>query len=184
MMKVTLINGNPDAENTYFEAYTRDLLDLIQQNGGTASCFTLREMTMISCTGCWGCWVKTPGECLFRDDTRLIRKEVIHSDWVIFMSPLIMGFTSALMKILQDKFIPLVHPYIELVNKECHHEKRYESYPKIGLVYAREAETDNEDLKIVSDIYSRFAINFKSEFAIFKSIEEPIESLIDEINGH
>ena len=183
-MKVTLINGNPHLDNGYFEAYAADLLEQLREKGIGVSLFTLRDMNLVSCTGCWGCWVKTPGECLFEDDSRAIRQEVVNSDWVIFLSPLIMGFTSALMKILQDKFVPLVHPYIELVNNECHHEKRYENYPKIGLVYSREADTDEEDLKIVSDIYSRFAINFKSEFGLFKSIEESPETLVDEISSH
>ncbi len=183
-MKVTLINGNPDEQNLYFEAWVRDLQDQLRQQDINSATFTLREMDLVSCTGCWGCWVKTPGECVFEDDTRAIRQAVVHSDWVIFMSPLIMGFTSALMKILQDKFVPLVHPYIELVNNECHHEKRYEHYPKIGLVYARESDTDAEDLEIVSDIYRRFAINFKSAFGLFRSIEEPPEAVIHEINAH
>jgi multimeric flavodoxin WrbA len=183
-MKVTLINGNPDNGQSHFEAYAKELATLLEQSGMETSSFKLRELNILSCTGCWGCWVKTPGECLFADDTVAIRRQAVHSDWVIFLSPLKLGFTSALLKKVQDKFIPLVHPYIELVNNECHHEKRYEKYPKIGLVYAPEADTDEEDLEIVSAIYGRFAINFKSEFGLFKSIEEPPETLIDEINMH
>jgi len=183
-MNVTLINGNPENGSSYFEAYVKDLTGTLKLKGINTACYNLRESHIISCTGCWGCWVKTPGECIFQDDTIKIRNQVVHSDWVIFLSPLIMGFTSALLKKMQDKFIPLVHPYIELVNNECHHEKRYEQYPKIGLVYAREKDTDDEDLKIVSDIYHRFALNFKSEFKLFKSIDEPIETLAHEINIH
>ena len=183
-MTVTLINGNPENGSSYFEAYVKDLSSSLKLNGIQTSSFTLRELSIIPCNGCWGCWVKTPGECLFEDDTMKIRRSVINSDWVIFLSPLKLGFTSALLKKVQDKFIPLVHPYIELVNDECHHEKRYDRYPKIGLVYAREKDTDDEDLQIVSDIYSRFAINFKTEFGLFKSIEESPETLIDEINLH
>jgi len=183
-MTVTLINGNHENGSSYFEAYVKDLSSSLKLKGIKTNNFTLRELSIIPCNGCWGCWVKTPGECLFGDDTVEIRRQVINSDWVIFLSPLKLGFTSALLKKVQDKFIPLVHPYIELVNNECHHEKRYDRYPKIGLVYAREKDTDDEDLEIVSDIYNRFAINFKTEFGLFKSIEESPETLIDEINLH
>lgn len=183
-MTVTLINGNPENGSSYFEAYVKDLSGSMTLKGIRVASYTLRELSIIPCTGCWGCWVKTPGECLFEDDTMKIRRSVINSDWVIFLSPLKLGFTSALLKKVQDKFIPLVHPYIELVNDECHHEKRYDKYPKIGLVYAPEKFTDDEDLEIVSDIYRRFAINFKTEFGLFKSIEESPETLINEINVH
>lgn len=181
-MHVTLINGNPTNNNSYFEAYVSDLASSLKLKGIKTSNIQLKDSRIISCTGCWGCWVKTPGECLFEDDSRYILDRVINSDWVIFLSPIIMGFTSALLKKMQDKFIPLVHPYIELVNNECHHEKRYQKYPQLGLVYAREKETDDEDLMIIHDIYKRFAINFKSEFKIFQSIEEPIEKITHEIS--
>ncbi len=183
-MKITLINGNPNKGSSYFNAYARDLAATLKDAGHTVTLFNLHESRIISCTGCWGCWVKTPGECLFEDDTREIRQAVVHSDWMIFLSPLIAGFTSGLMKKAQDKLIPLVHPYIELVNNECHHEKRYDTYPKMGLVYAPEKDTDEEDLQIVADMYGRFAINLKTEFGLFRSIEEPIETLADEINVH
>lgn len=181
-MVISLINGNPENGNSQFEAYIKELSSELKLQGNTVSSIQLRDNNIQSCTGCWGCWVKTPGECLFKDDSIAIRKKVIESDWVIFLSPLIMGFTSALLKKMQDKFIPLVHPYVELVNNECHHEKRYEDYPKLGLVYAREPQTDEEDLQIVSDIYKRFAINFKSELKVFRSIDEPIKKLIHEIS--
>lgn len=183
-MHVTLINGNPENGSRYFEAYVNDLVSTLGQNRITTRCFHLRETHVLSCTGCWGCWVKTPGECLFQDDSKTILKEVVNSDWVIFMSPLLAGFTSALLKKMQDKFIPLVHPYIELVNNECHHEKRYAHYPRLGLVYAREKDTDEEDLDIVSTLYQRFALNFKTELKLFKSIEESTESIAHEINLH
>ena len=82
---------------------------------------------------------------------------------------------------MQDKMIPLVHPYIELVNNECHHVKRYDRYPKLGLIFAKEPETDSEDIRIVTDIYKRLALNMKSELIFSRSIEEPIDNLIHEI---
>ena len=183
-MQVTLINGNPENGSIYFDAYVKDLSSGLKLQGYNSNCFNLKSLHIKSCAGCCGCWVKTPGLCAFEDDSHEIRSKVIQSDWVIFMSPLILGFTSGILKKMQDKFIPLVHPYIELVDNECHHEKRYASYPKIGLIYAKEKDTDEEDLQIVSKLYSRFALNFKSELRLFKSIDEPIEKLIHEINIH
>ena len=183
-MKVVILNGNPDPAGQQFADRINKLCSSLETKGIEVNHIRLRNHNIISCTGCWGCWVKTPGECLFRDDSREIRKEVIRADLLIFASPLIMGFTSALLKIMQDKLIPLVLPYIELVDNECHHEKRYEKYPKLGLVYASEPETDREDIQILTDIYKRLAINLRSELQFSKSIEEPLENLIHEIEHH
>ncbi len=180
-MKITILNGNPDEQNLLFEEYLDKLALALDDLGVEVITYTLRDRNIHSCTGCWGCWVKTPGECVVHDDSTEIRERTILSDLVIFASPLIMGFTSALLKILQDKLIPLVHPYIKLVNKECHHIKRYDCYPGLGLIYSPEPHTDDEDVRIVTDIYKRFSINFKSELVFAKSTTTPAEDLIHEI---
>ncbi|MBN1340837.1 MAG: flavodoxin family protein [Bacteroidales bacterium] len=184
MKKVVIINGNPGDQNPGFDSYLHQFNKAMLQNGYQSEIIHLKNMNIISCTGCWGCWVKTPGECLFQDDTMLIRNQIIHSDWVVFASPLIMGFTSALLKMVQDKLIPLLHPYIELVNNECHHMKRYDHYPMLGLIYSPEPESDKEDIQIVNNIYKRFALNFKSELIFSQSIDQPVNSLVHEIINH
>jgi len=183
-MKVTILNGNPDNGNSYFDAYLSDFQSILKIKGFSVNTYTLRDMEIKSCTGCWGCWVKTPGECVVPDDSIEVRKSIIHSDFLIFASPLIMGYTSALLKIMQDKIIPLVHPYIELIDNECHHVKRYDNYPKVGLIYGKEPDTDHEDISIVKNMYKRMALNFKSELVFAESIEYEPEKLTNEVFHH
>ena len=45
------------------------------------------------------------------------------------------SFISAKLKTVNDRSIPLVHPYIEIVNDECHHIKRYDEYPKLARIF-------------------------------------------------
>ena len=179
-MKITLINGEPAAGpspiNTTLENLTKKISD------HEVDLYILRDMNLKHCTGCWGCWVKTPGECSVPDDTIAIRRSMIRSEWVLFASPVILGYTSALMKIVQDKSIPLLHPYIEMVENECHHESRYERYPLIGLIYQPEPGAMPGDGELLQDFYRRYALNFKSELAVFHSTEQPINQLVDEIN--
>lgn len=180
-MKITILNGNPYEDNKTFESYLDEVALALDDLGLDVITVTLRDKNIHSCTGCWGCWVKNPGECSIPDDSGEIRDKIIHSDLIIFASPLIMGFTSALLKILQDKLIPLLHPYLEIVNNEIHHQKRYDQYPGLALLFQPEPETDDEDIQIVTDIYHRFSINFKSELLFSKSVETPIEKLVNEI---
>jgi len=182
-MKVTILNGNPDEKKFQFDSFLRRCKELLESEHHRVTLLNLVDMDIKYCTGCWGCWVKTPGECLFGDDSKIIRREVIKSDFVLLASPMIMGFTSALLKKAMDKFIPLVHPYIELVQGECHHRARYDHYPQIGLWVQSDRDTDDEDLKITEDIFKRLALNFKTKFVFMKSFSESAEEVANEIGS-
>ena len=181
-MKITILNGNPDASNAGFDHYLIRLSDKLISNGHTVTSFELREMDIKYCIGCFGCWVKSPGECRSGDDSGEVSHAYIKSDFVLWASPVIMGFYSALLKKVTDKFICLVHPYGEFIEGEVHQLTRYDHYPTTGLLLEKGAESDDEDVQIISDIHSRTALNFKSSSAFTKLTLEPVEEVAGAIN--
>ncbi|MCD6375042.1 MAG: flavodoxin family protein [Caldisericaceae bacterium] len=182
-MKITILNGNPNADNVKFDNYLKNLSDLLESSDHTVTILKLREMDIKYCRGCFGCWVKTPGKCVVADDSHDICCEYINSDFVLFASPVIMGFTSALLKKAHDKLIPLIHPYFELVQNEVHHLSRYDKYPLMGLLLEKGKDTDEKDIEIISDIYRRDAINFKTSFCFIRLTTDSVEEVANEING-
>ena len=78
---------------------------------------------------------------------------MINADFILWAAPLKMGFPAALLKMANDKHLPLIHPYMVVDQGEAHHLKRYARYPRLGLLVEKEADTDERDLQIVSDIY-------------------------------
>lgn len=182
-MKITILNGNPDGRNKDFDLFIEKLCIFLEKERHKVKHLKLRGMDIKYCTGCWGCWVKTPGECLFPDDSRTVCEESINSDLVLFASPIIMGFTSALLKKTMDKMIPLVHPYIELVQKECHHKVRYDKYPRLGLLFEKTGQTDDEDIAITVSLFERLSLNFKSQLSLVWDTAKPVQEFIDEINN-
>lgn len=181
-MKITILNGNPNADNVKFDNYLKNLSDLLESSQHTVTILKLREIDVRYCIGCWGCWVKTPGECIVKDGSRDICREYINSNFVLFASPVIMGFTTALLKKARDKLIPLLHPYFEIAQNEVHHLSRYDKYPLIGLLLEKGEDTDEEDVKIISDISRRGAINFKTSFRFTKLTDDAVEEVANEIN--
>lgn len=181
-MKTIILNGNPNPRNTAFDDYLWNLTSEMESRGHPASVFILREMDIKHCIGCFGCWVKTPGECIVKDDSSIIRKEYINSDLILFASPIIMGFTSALLKKTHDKFIPLIHPYLELVNDEVHHLARYITYPLCALLLEKGEDADQEDIDIITDIYRRCVVNLKTTLAFISLTSQSIEEVADEID--
>ena len=180
-MRITLLNGAIDPDDP-LNGYVSLLEKRLSAQGHSCDLMLLREMDIKYCIGCWGCWVKTPGECSHPDDSAAICRSAVHADLLLFASPIVMGFTSALLKKSQDKLIPVLHPYIDIVQGEAHHHARYDHYPKIGLLLGREEDTDDEDIEIITDIYHRFALNFKSVLAFSHLIDTPVEEVADEIN--
>jgi multimeric flavodoxin WrbA len=158
------------------------LIQDLNDSGHSVQEVTLRDMKIHYCTGCFGCWVKTPGECVARDSSAQLCREIINSDFTLFASSLVMGFPTALLKKANDKLIPLIHPYIGLVHGECHHEARYDHYPLLGLLLEKENDTDQEDLDIVAESYSRLALNFKSTLVFSITTEKAPQEVSNEIN--
>jgi multimeric flavodoxin WrbA len=162
-MKILILDGSPQPESNSSEWYIKKLIVELRSKEHDVNRIVLRDRFIKYCVGCWSCWVKTPGECVFDDDAREICRQYIHSDFVLMFSPVIMGFSSALLKKMQDRLIPLIHPYVEIVQGENHHIKRYESYPKLGILLVKSKDTDEEDIRILTDIYKRFALSLKTE---------------------
>lgn len=161
-MKIVLLDG------TYGDHCIEARKKLESQyhaEGHEVQVFKLEDMNIAYCIGCWSCWHKTPGRCIHQDDTQLLLGEVINSDMVIHFTENSMGFATSLTKKMLDKFVPLVHPYITLDQGECHHVRRYETYPTFGLVYIDD-EGNEGDYQTTKDIFARAALNFKSSLAL------------------
>jgi multimeric flavodoxin WrbA len=176
-MKIQITNGNSERDNQAFEQYLDRLEAALLGQGHSVHRSTLREMDLRGCNGCFGCWVKTPGECILPDEGPLLRQQIIQADFHLLASPLRMGFPSALLKTGLDKSIPLIHPYFDVVQGEAHHRKRYAHYPRLGLLLQTETGSDERDLQIVADIFSRAALNMKTKLEFAATLNRPVEDL-------
>ncbi|MBU4352920.1 MAG: NAD(P)H-dependent oxidoreductase [Nanoarchaeota archaeon] len=105
-MKITILNGSP--EPSPFDAYLTQVKSSLEAEGHNVAQLDLRGLPLRYCVGCWGCWVKTPGECVTRDASIEMDRAVINADFVLWAAPLKMGFPSALLKMANDKHLPLI----------------------------------------------------------------------------
>ena len=179
-MKITILNGNPEASS--LDDYLAQLKIYLEVKGDAVTQLDLRTMKISYCVGCWNCWVKTPGQCSSNDQSLDVCRAVIHSDLTLWASPVIMGFPSALLKKVTDKLIPLVHPYIVVDQGEAHHLARYDHYPQFGLLLEKNGDCDDEDIEIIRHIFSRTALNMKSELAFTRLASDPIQEVSDAVN--
>lgn len=122
----------------------------------------LGDQPITPCLGCWNCWLKTPGQCVIKDQMAESYSDYVNSDTVILLMDTAQGFISHQAKAFLDRTIPHYHPYIEIVDGECHHVARYQRYPDLVFYYDREDLTDLED-QVVEDYLFRTAYHFRSK---------------------
>lgn len=178
-MNILIMNGSKSG--SAINSNVSEIISKVTEKGHNAKELVLRDMKYSPCRGCFNCWVKTPGLCIFKDDGDLLCREALNADIVILASPVIMGYPSALTKNALDRIIPLIHPYLEDVGGEVHHMKRYEKYPALALLLEKSEDTDEEDIEIIKEIFERAALNLRSSLKFLKLTDSAIEETVNEI---
>ena len=178
-MKIVLLNGNSAPSG--FDKYLRNLKTDLESKDHQVTQLDMRELGLKYCIGCFDCWTKTPGICDSDEASREMGRAVINSDFTLWAAPLKMGFPSATLKMGLDKHLPLIHPYMMVDQGEAHHLKRYEKYPRVGLLVEREEDTTDQDLKIITDLLSRTALNFKTKLEFLETTDLDVGDLRNKI---
>ncbi len=179
-MRIVILNGEPDPASA-FEAYLCELKHRLVAMGHETTKLDLAALDLKGCSGCFGCWVKTPGECVKRDDSATVCRAAINADLLLLASPMTMGFTTALLKRAADQMIPLVHPYFVVEGGEVHHRARYAHYPEFGLLLGADSDTDAEDIEITTTMWGRMARDMKSRLAFTAVADRSAEEVADEL---
>lgn len=180
-MKIVILNGGPEPGK--LDGYIADLTERLEAGGHTVKIFRLRDMDIGGCVGCFNCWLKTPGSCMNPDDTDMIRWEYVHSDFIIYASPVVMGFISALLKNAIDRNIPLALPYLRAYKGEMHHILRYEPIRGFGVILEPGDDCDDEDLRIIRDIYIRNSLNLGTKMYFMETTDKNAEEVSNAINN-
>lgn len=170
-MNLLILNGIPDGDN--WKSTESHLEKSIMQNSTmNIEYFRLRDMKIRYCTGCWHCWWKTPGICSVKDEFDQVLSRIPHADKMLFVSPVISGYESALLKKCKDRSIPNLHPYSRLVSKETHHRLRYKKMPSIEALIIRDEKTTEQEVCNIRATYHRFGLNFGGEVKRFDVLEK------------
>jgi multimeric flavodoxin WrbA len=111
------------------------------------------------CRGCFGCWVKTPGECVIRDSMAEINRAAMASDVMIYLVPVVYGQFSANMKNAIDRWIPNILPlFIIKPNGDTMHPARYKQNPQYIMIgYGNDLA--DEDALLFMDITTKHRDN-------------------------
>jgi hypothetical protein len=143
-MKALILNG---AKGDSAEPVLRPLRQIFGSRGWDCDVLQPDRMNLQFCSGCFQCWTRTPGRCAHQDDGELIVKAEIHSDLIVFLSPVRWGSYSAEFKKALERSIPILLPYFEEYKGEIHHPLRYAYRPTlIALGIFRSSDSREEEI--------------------------------------
>ncbi|MCK5128945.1 MAG: flavodoxin family protein [Clostridiales bacterium] len=181
-MNITIINGIQDTKHNKYQKTLEETVTALNKDH-QVDMFTIDDMNVAYCCGCFSCWVKTPGICIYKDDGVDIVRSIAKTDYLLIVSPVVAGFISSSTKKAMDRFLPTLLPYIKIYDGESHHVPRYDKRSNLGLVLLDEGDLDDEAVKINFDIIDRLAKNFHAPkvfkaCALLENIKEVITNEI------
>ncbi len=97
-----------------------------------------------NCIGCFGCWTKTPGKCVIKDQFQSMGIYLSKCDEFIIISECVYGSASPFVKSVLDRCISYVQPDFVIVDGEMHHKQRYSNSVLLSAYFYGENITDNE----------------------------------------
>lgn len=125
------------------------------------------------CVGCFGCWIKTPAQCVIRDQYGDMGELMSKCDELILISRCVYGGYSPFVKNVLDRSIAYIHPYFIIRNGEMHHRARYKRHFKLSVYFYGEISPQEE--ATARELVKANSINLYSEVKTISFVKEAEE---------
>ncbi len=156
-MKALVLDGSREGEEG-LEPVRQVMTEELRALDWDVEVLQLRTIEMKPCTGCFGCWTKTPGICVIKDDAHDVTRKMIQADLLVILTPVTFGGFSSEFKNALDRSLGLMLPYFTKIDGYVHHKTRYKRYPS-WLVMGSVPLPDPELEAIFRDLVARNVIN-------------------------
>ena len=141
----------------------------------------LSALKISNCVGCFGCWTKTPGKCVIRDDAVKVYPIIADSEKIIYVSHIKDGSYDTVMKTMLERAIPIQQAFIRIYNNETHHVQRaVKDKEAVIIAYG---ELSQEEKNIFTRLVARNANNmsFSSYRIVFVAKEDLTATVEQEV---
>ncbi len=177
-MKATVISDK-DFHTGLFQTLYEKTITFLNEKGFETKKIDIGRDDLAFCMGCFGCWVKKPGECVINDMMSKVNRSFVNSDAVVYISPVIFGQFSANIKNAIDRWLPNILPFfIKRPDGSTMHPSRYDRYPQVIMIGYSD-DISHEDARLFIDITKKHRNN--ADVLIYQSgdnnIAEDLEKL-------
>ena len=140
----------------------------------------LSALKIAPCVGCFGCWTRTPGRCVIRDDAVRVYPLIAASDEVVYVSRIRYGGYDSVMKTMLERAIPVQQAFIRIHKGETHHVQRAVTMKKATILAY--GDISPEEQEIFRQLIARNAINMSFEsYEVKFTTEAMLNDVVKEI---
>ena len=140
-------------------------------SGVEDNCIIADNHKIRNCIGCFGCWIKTPGQCVIKDGYETMGANLGKTKELIVISRMNYGGFSPFVKNVFDRSISYLHAYFQIRNKEMHHRHRYDNVIHLRVFFYGDDITQEE-----KDTANRYVeavcVNLKASFEDIRFVTE------------
>ena len=137
----------------------------------------LSKLKIANCVGCFGCWTKTPGKCVIRDDAVQVYPRIAASDRLMYVSRVRYGSYDTIMKTMLERAIPVQQAFIRLHHGETHHVQRDVALKEAVVVGYGNLSAEEQD--IFRQLIARNANNMNfTQYRVVFAQEQDLEQTV------
>ena len=92
------------------------------------------DLEIHHCIGCNVCWLKTPGQCVIKDDYKQIIQQLVDAQNLWLVSDTRYGFLDFRGKRIMDRIMPMLNVNVEIRDGWTRHQLRYHAL-NVGVLY-------------------------------------------------
>jgi multimeric flavodoxin WrbA len=74
-MKALILLGSPRGKRSSSYHVAEYFTEGLRKAGCRTKEILVRDLAVNPCRGCFGCWTKTPGRCVHRDDMEMMKRQ-------------------------------------------------------------------------------------------------------------
>jgi multimeric flavodoxin WrbA len=93
----------------------------------------LRDYKILACQSCSSCGIRTPGQCVLKDDFEILARKLASSNGFVVLTPITFGGYSSTVKYFLDRIMCFCLPLYRTYKGKLLHPMRYQWQYLIGI---------------------------------------------------
>jgi multimeric flavodoxin WrbA len=176
-MNILILNGNPDRLNVAFDVYIHGYQLKLHKMGHYVKLYQLRDLKI---TGIGKSDELPAGKLFCTDDVTYINNSLLETDLVIMASPLIQGFPSVLMKIVQNRISRTLQDELSASKANRTNSSSIRHIPLMGVILQKEPDTTQQEILLNKLMQERIAANLMTLLSLFLTTETSLTDAVCE----